>query len=139
MFTILLFLHFVGLALGIGLPVANMMAMRLATAAVSPEAATALRGLPPRLGPFSSGGLVLLWITGVWMLVTKWGDGSVPPTFWVKFVCVVLLTAVVGAIWVTMLQIRRGDRSVARRMPLLGMAASVLGLLAVLFAVMAFQ
>jgi hypothetical protein len=59
--------------------------------------------------------------------------------FWVKLIDVILLTAVVALIWMTMARLRLGDTSVAARMPLLGMGASILGLGAVLFATMAFN
>lgn len=138
MHTLLLFLHFIGMALGIGLPVANMVSQRLAHSA-SPEAAAALRRIPPMLAPFSAGGLITLWVTGVLLLFGYWGVSAVPGMFWVKLVCVIALTAIVVTIWMTMARIRAGDVSVASRMPMLGMGASLFGLLAVLFATMAFH
>lgn len=138
MYEVWLFLHFIGLALGIGVPIANMVAQRVAMSA-SPDVAAALRGLAPRLAPISTGGLVILWITGLIMISSRWTAAGVPAAFWVKFAAVVGLTAVVAAIWWTMGRIRGGDMAAAGRMKILGPAAGILGLIAILFAVIAFH
>ncbi len=141
MYTILLFLHFIGLALGVGVPIGNIVAQRLA-ANSSPEGAAALRGLPPRLAPFSQAGLALLIITGVLMMGFSQGRAMVAFAgfwFWLKLASVAGLAAVVFLLWQTSVQMRAGNMQNAARMRLLAPAAMALSLATVLFAVLAFH
>lgn len=138
MHEIMLFLHFIGLALGIGVPIANLLIQRLAAAA-TPEGAAVLRSLPGRLAPLSWTGLGLLWLTGLWMLFFTFGVRLMPGWFWVKLLDVIALSGVVFLIWQTMQAVRAGDESARSRMAMLGPAALALGLLAVLLAVIAFN
>ena len=134
----LLFLHFVGLLLGAGPGAAQIVIMRRAAAA-SPEQAQTLRSLGPALANVSAIGIAILWITGLIMVWTEWGGfGSLPPLFWVKFAFVVILTLITGYIHMTFAEIRRGNAAAASRLPVLGPAAGISALLAVLFAVIAF-
>jgi hypothetical protein len=74
------------------------------------------------------------------MVWTKWGGfGSLPTSFWIKMVFVVLLTILTGLVHRTYAEIRRGNLAVAARLPRLGPASGIASLLAVLFAVIAFQ
>ncbi len=141
MYTILLFLHFIGLALGIGIPIANLVAQRLA-AASSPEGAAALRTMGPRLAPFSQAGLALLIVTGLLMLLFLQARVMVSVAgvwFWLKLLCVAGLCAVVFLLWQTANEIRAGNMRNAPRMAMLGPAAMTLSLATVLFAVLGFH
>ena len=133
----MLFFHFIGLAMGIGIPIANLVIQRVA-ASSPPEDAMVLRGIPARLAPWSWTRLGLLWMTGLWMLFFTFGVRVMPGWFWVKLLDVIALTAVVVLIWQTMQALRAGNAAVASRMQMLGPAALVLGLGAVLFAVLSF-
>ncbi len=141
MYSILIFLHLIGLVLGMGIPIANLVAQRLAASA-SPEGAAALRALPPRLAPFSQAGLALLVITGLLMLLSSRGRDMAFITggfwFWVKMLSVAGLVAVVYFIWQTSNEIRAGNTAAAERMRMLGPAALALSLAATFFAVIAF-
>jgi len=140
MHGLLLFLHFIGLALGIGVPIANFAIQRVA-ADSAPEAAAVLRSIPPRLTPFSWTGLGLLLVTGVLLLLVP-GMGRFAFSqfwFWLKLLDVAALVGVVYLMWQTMQQVRAGDMAAAARMRMLGPAALGLGLLAVLFAVITFH
>lgn len=140
--TILLILHFLGLGAGFAVSVGNNVVMMLAAKAPPAEAA-GLRRFPPFMTRVGDVGLALLWITGIALLWTKYGgaDGiaALPWPFWAKIICVVLLTALVGMIHMTVARIQRGDMSVAARMPIFGRIGAVLLLLIVIFAVMAFD
>lgn len=137
---LLLVLHFIGLVMGSGPGIANMVIMR-AAATATPEGAAALRRVPPMLINVSTAGLVLLWITGLIMVWTIYGGpGGLPWAFWVKIVFVLILTAVVVAMHMTLAEIRKtGNMALAARMPKLGPMAGLSALVAVIFAVIAFQ
>jgi len=137
---LLLVLHFIGLVMGAGPGVANMVIMRTAATA-TPDGAAALRKVPPILVNVSTAGVVLLWITGLIMVWSVYGGpGNVSWAFWVKIVFVVILTVIVIAMQVTLAQIRKtGNMALAARMPKLGPLAGLTALLAVVFAVVAFQ
>lgn len=137
---ILLFLHFVGLVMGAGPGLANMVIGRQAAAA-SPDGAAALRRLPPILAKVSVTGLVVLWVSGLIMVWSRWGGpGNLPTAFWVKMIFVVVLTVVVGLVHKTLADIKRtGNPALAARLPRLGPLAGLSTLLAVLFAVFAFH
>jgi hypothetical protein len=135
----LLVVHFIGLMMGAAGGVGSMMAGRAALKA-SPEGAMALRSLGPQLANVSTAGVILLWITGVILVWSAYdGPGSLPAMFWVKFVFVLTLTAAVVAIKLTYAQVRSGNPAAAARLPMIGPAAGLSALLAVIFAVIAFN
>lgn len=140
--TILLILHLVGFGAGVASSAGNNLAMMLAGKSPPAEAA-GLRRFPPVMLRIGDAGLVLLWITGITMLWTKYGgvDGfaALPWSFWAKIVCVILLTGLVGMIHATLGRMKRGEMAVAARMPVYGRIGAVLLLLIVIFAVMAFD
>jgi hypothetical protein len=142
--TILLILHLLGFGMGFAVSLGNNLVMMLAVKA-PPEQAAGLRRFPPVMARFGDIGLVLLWVTGVIMIFTKYGgiEGIAalpnPEAFWAKIICVLLITALVGIIHATVAKMNRGDMSVAGRMPTLGKIGAILLLLILVFAVMAFE
>jgi hypothetical protein len=135
----LLFLHFFGLVLGAGPGAAQGLIMRRAVALPADQAMT-LRSVGPMLANISALGIAILWITGLIMVWTKWnGPASLPSAFWIKLVFVVLLTLVSGYVHMTYAEIRRGNPAAAARFVWLGPLASVSALLAIMFAVIAFN
>jgi hypothetical protein len=135
----LLFLHFVGLMLGAAGGFASAVIMRRALV-MPPDEAKVLRGVGPILAKMSAAGVVVLWITGLIMVWSKWGGiASLPQMFWVKAIFILSLTAVVGLIHMTYAEIRKGNVASAARLPKLGPMAGVSALLAALFAVLAFN
>ena len=135
----MLFFHFVGLMLGAAGGFASAIVMRRALTLPADEAKV-LRGLGPVLAKVSATGVAVLWITGLVMVWTKWdGPSSLPEMFWVKAIFIVSLTLVTGFIHKTYGEIRRGNYAVATRLPKLGPMAGISALLAVLFAVLAFN
>ena len=135
----LLFLHFFGLMLGAAGGFASAIIMRRALVLPVDEAKV-LRGLGPTLANVSATGLAVLWVTGLIMVWTKWsGLASLPQIFWVKAIFILSLTVVVGLIHMTYGEIRKGNVALAARLPKLGPMAGISALLAVLFAVLAFN
>jgi hypothetical protein len=103
------------------------------------DEAKVVRGVGPLLANVAAAGLLLLWVTGLIMVWSKWdGFGSLPSLFWAKAVFILTLTLVTGLIHMTYGQIRKGNVAIAARLPKLGPMAGVSSLLAVLFAVLAF-
>jgi hypothetical protein len=135
----LLFLHFVGLMLGTAGGFASAIVMRRALALPVDEAKV-LRGLGPILANVSGIGLALLWATGLILVWSKLGGiASLPQMFWIKAIFILSLTIVVGLIHMTYGEIRKGNPAAAARLPKLGPMAGISALLAVLFAVLAFN
>lgn len=136
---VILFIHFVGLMLGSAGGFASGIIMRKALS-MPPEQAQTVRSLGPLLAHVSAIGLVLLWITGVILVFSKWGGiENFGWAFWVKMVFVVLLTVASGLIHMTYAEIKKGNRAVAVRLPKLGPISGLSATLAVLFAVIAFH
>lgn len=135
----LLFLHLFGLMLGAAGGLANGILMRRATTMPTDQAAT-IRSLGPMLAHVAAVGLVIMWITGLILVWSKWGGlGSLPGLFWVKFVFVVILTVSSGGVDMTYAQIRRtGNKALAARLAVLGPISGISAILAVLFAAFAF-
>jgi hypothetical protein len=135
----LLFLHFVGLMLGATGGFGSAIVMRRAIT-LKPDEGKVLRGLGPVLAKVSAIGLAVLWATGVVLVWTKWdGLANLPQMFWVKAIFIASLTIVSVFINMTYAEIRKGNLGVATRLPKLGPMAGISALLAVLFAVLAFN
>jgi hypothetical protein len=135
----LLFLHFVGLMLGAAGGFASAIIMRRALV-LPAEEAKVVRGLGPTLSKVSAAGVAVLWVTGLIMVWTKWdGFGSLPQMFWVKAIFIVSLTVMTALIQMTYAEIRKGNPAAAAKLPRFGPMAGISALLAVFFAVLAFN
>lgn len=135
----LLFLHLVGLMLGAAGGFASAVIMRRALVLPADEARV-VRGLGPILANVSLTGLVVMWATGLIMVWSKWdGFGSLPQMFWVKAIFIASLTVMTALIHMTYAEIRKGNPAAAAKLPRFGPMAGVSALLAVLFAVLAFN
>ncbi len=91
MLEILKIIHFLSLAVGIGIGVSNMVLGIRAAAAEGP-AIGALRGTQGALGRISFIAILLLWITGLWLWF-GYHDTEASPLFIAKIVFVLVLTA----------------------------------------------
>ena len=111
------------------------------TAAKLPaEQAAALRIPGPSLARLSFVGLVLMWATGLALVWLRYGGfGALGTMFWVKMLFVLTLTLAAIALEVTFAQVKGGDAKAAARVPALGPVAGISSMLAVIFAVFAFQ
>lgn len=136
---LLLILHFLGLAFGLSAGVVNL-ALRGLMAGADPAEVRGLSRLPPVMAQVGGSGLLLLWATGFMLTFSKWGGfGNLPWQFHVKLAAVVALTGVVGLSHALLAKARRGDAGAAALLPQTGMAAFVLSILAVVFAVLTFD
>ena len=135
----LLFLHFFGLMLGAAGGFASAVIMRRALVLPADDA-RAVRGLGPILANVSLTGLVVMWATGLILVWSKWGGiASLPDMFWVKAIFIASLTVMTGLIHLTYAEIRKGNPAAAAKLPKFGPMAGISALLAVLFAVLAFN
>ena len=136
----ILFSHFFGLMLGAAGGFASGILMRKAMGMPAEQAQT-VRGFGPLLANVSAVGIVLLWITGLIMVWSKYdGPGTFSWAFWVKMVFVVTLTVASVLILMTYAEMKKtGNKALAARLPKLGPAAGLSATLAVLFAVITFH
>lgn len=136
---VLLVVHLIGLMLGAGGGFGSMIAMRYAGSLPTEQQPT-IRGLTPVLARVALSGLVLLWLTGVWMAATMGVDAAALPwTFWAKMLFVTTLTLAAVGTEITYAQVKRGNVKAAARLPILGPIAGVSSLFAVVFAVLTFH
>ncbi|SDB40263.1 hypothetical protein [Bauldia litoralis] len=138
-YDLLLIGHFLGLAMGFAAGFGNMVMMGLIAKAKAADAVVLSR-FPPAIARVSNIGLVLLWITGVILVLIRWnGLAFLSAMFWIKMVAVVALTGLAIVMHRLMGRARKGDIRAARQMPLLGRLAGVSALMALIFAVLAFH
>lgn len=136
---ILLMLHFIGLALGFSVSISNGVMMGI-IARAAPGDRPVLARFPPVMSQVGRVGLVLLWLTGITMLYTRWnGFDGMPWQFHVKITAVVLLTITVLYIGKIEGQVGRGDMAAAAKLPSVGKMASLFAMTALIFAVLTFN
>ena len=135
---ILFILHLLGFGAAISSSIGNFALMQVMRA--SPGDAPVLLKVPPILARVGQTGLGLLWLTGIIMVWTVFGGPqNLPVVFWWKFACVLAVTVLVALMGLTLKQVLAGNRALAARMPLYGIASAVLLVLIVCFAVFAFD
>jgi hypothetical protein len=134
----LMVLHFLGLALGLSTGFANMVMAGL-IAKAAPNETAVLGRFPPAMSRVGAIGLVLLWASGVAIVMTRYGTFAIlPRPFVVKLSAVVLLTIIVAYIHVLMPRAQRGDTAAAARIQTLGKITGPLAIIAIIFAVITF-
>jgi uncharacterized membrane protein len=134
-----LFLHFLGLALGLSVSFANLVMAGLLAKAAPPEKAVLSR-FPPVMSQLGRIGVLLLWVTGVTLVYSKWGGfAALPWQFHVKLAAVVLLTITVVYAHRLERRVQAGDAAAGARMGTLGKVVTVLALVAIAFAIQTFN
>jgi hypothetical protein len=134
----LVIVHFIGLAMGMSSGFANMVMAGL-IAKAAPQEKAVLGRFPPAMGRIGLIGLVLLWASGIAIVLTRYGTFAIlPRPFIIKLAAVVLLT--IAVLYIHLLQGRatRGDQAAMARIQVLGRATGPLALVAVIFAVITF-
>ena len=136
---VLLVMHFVGLAMGLSVSIANGV-MGALIAKSAPEERAVLGRFPPLMSRIGKIGLTLLWISGAVLTQTRWGGfATLPWQFHAKLTAVVLLTLVVIHIHLQEGRLRRGDAAAAARIQAAGKITPLFALAAVVFAVLTFD
>ncbi|WP_127142875.1 hypothetical protein [Pelagibacterium montanilacus] len=135
----LLFVHFIGLAIGMGSGIALSNAGRISADTKEPVEQGMAR-LTAALRQNSHVGLVLLWVSGLLMVWLKYGGvAGLGLWFWVKMAAVVGLSAAVGMATANYKKLRAGEQGAAEKGKRFSMAAGLFSILAVGSAVMAFN
>jgi hypothetical protein len=135
----ILFLHFFGLMLGAAGGFASGFIMMRANSAPADQAQT-LRALGWPLAMMSGTGLLILWITGIILLIMAGGPGVMPTVFWWKILFVVIVTVLIGLTHRIYAEMRRtGIVALGERLKAIGPATGLSLLLVVLFAAYAFN
>ncbi|MSO49220.1 MAG: hypothetical protein EXQ49_04860 [Acidobacteria bacterium] len=142
MLDLLLILHFIGLALGVGTGFA-MLTLGLATADMPPADRGAFMRRASVLTRNGAIGLALLILSGVGLVLVRgvaevmaWGG----PMFHVKLTLVAIMIGVFGYLQVLLRQSRSADgAAAAARIPIVSRVMLVLGVSVVVFAVLAFH
>lgn len=135
----LLVLHFIGLTMGFSVSIGSMVMLGVMAASPAAERPVLARFMPAisRVGRM---GLVLLWVTGLAMLYTKWnGFASMPWQFHAKITAVILLTIAVTYLFMLEQRIKKGDSAAAVRLQQVGKMTPLFALAAVIFAVLTFE
>lgn len=138
--TLLMTLHFLSLAVGIGGGVASAIA-GAQSAKAEPPGAMALGKLQSQVGNVGYGALILLWITGIWMVYAKYGGfGDLPASFNLKMLGVLGLTAALTAMQVVKRRaMAAGGPPNASTMKMLGQLALLSAVFTIVMAVLTFN
>ncbi len=142
MYTALLFLHFIGLALGVGTGFANM-TLGLAAKNLAPEERIAFALKTFALSRNGSIGLLLLIVSGIGLMLMR-GVGATfaagGGAFHAKLTLVVLMIGALGYMQTLAARAKReGGGPVMAKIPKVGRVMLVLGVGIVLTAVIAFK
>ncbi len=142
MYTTLLVLHFIGLALGVGTGFAQM-TLGIATRNLAPPERAQFMMRASALGRNGSIGLALLLVTGIGMMLLRgvsatmeWGGGA----FHAKLTLVVLMIGALGYMQMLIARAKReGGGPAMAKIPKVGRVMLALGVGIVLSAVIAFK
>jgi hypothetical protein len=130
-------LHMFGLAAGFTSGIGNFVVLQLVRA--SPADAPIYGKVTARLARVGQIGLGLLWLTGLTMVWSVYGGPqNLPGLFWVKFVSVLVVTAGVVMLDLTLKEVRNGNMAAAARLPLFGAITSGFLALVVIVSVLTF-
>ena len=136
---ILLWLHFLGVTMGVGIGIAVSRVAPLAIATPTNQRGK-LWPLAKSLSRLIAAGLGILLVTGPLMLWLKFGGtAGLGWSFWVKMVFVASTTICVGLNQWASARFERGDESAAKLMSVTGPLAGISALFAMLFAVITFN
>lgn len=135
-YTLMLWAHFLGLALGgaaaFGHPVLG------AVGAATPEARPHMMRASRVLTMLGRAGLALLVISGVVMMAQRFEAAAMPASFWIKMLLVMALIVNVVMAGLAARAAAAGDAGRAGRLPTHARISAALLVLLVLFAVLAF-
>lgn len=135
----LLFVHFIGLAMGLGTSLAFMF---LGIAGSKMEGSERLKFMlnALALGKMGHVGLTLLVVSGLLLMMPYWESLTATPLLMAKLVLVLILGALIGIISSTAKKAKKGDPGVhLKKIATFGRLALLTSLLIVALAVIVFQ
>jgi uncharacterized membrane protein len=125
--------------MGLAVPFANI-AMGMVMSKAAPNELPILGRFPFAMSKIGKIGLVLLWVSGLVMVFTRWdGFATLPSTFHIKLTLVILLTIAIGYISWLEVKAKKGDMSAVAKIKQAAKVSFALGLAAVVFAVLTFN
>ena len=137
MTDILLIFHFLGMMLGVTGGLGGTVVLAIATPAQKAKGGP-IRGIGPALTHLSMTGLVLMWPSGIGLMVAKDFSGAMGAMFWMKMGFAVAVTFATASTLMVYQQARR-EPKVARLLLSLGPLATLCYVLTIVFAVLAFH
>jgi uncharacterized membrane protein len=141
MYDVLLIVHFIGLALGLGTSFA-MFTLGIVSADMPPAERAAFMRRAMLLGRNGSIGLLLLILSGTWLVFAQGMEAInaiAGGLFHLKLTLVVLLMGTFGYMQVLIRKAKASDAAAMARMPLVGRVMLLLSLAIVVVAVFAFH
>lgn len=137
MTDILLIFHFLGMMLGVTGGLGGTVVLAIATPAQKAKGGP-IRGIGPALTHLSMTGLVLMWPSGIGLMVAKDFSGAMGAMFWMKMGFAVAVTFATAST-LMVYQRARKEPKVAQLLLSLGPLATLCYVLTIVFAVLAFH
>ncbi|QKV18441.1 hypothetical protein [Oricola thermophila] len=139
MIVIAKIIHFLCFTAGVGGGIAAALVGARAKGA-GPDTAPVLRGIQRTLGRIGFGAVILLWLSGIYLVHAIHGGWTgLGTVFWLKIVAVAVLTAAsVTGQYIALTAARRDMTAMGPRMALIGMTATLAAITALILAVIAF-
>ena len=136
---VMLILHFIGLAMGLGTSFAHAF-LGIATSKMSSEEATKFRLHSLALSRMGHIGIALLIMSGLYLIIPYWTILPSSPLLVLKLVLVVILVVLISLINLSTKKARKGDAEVQlKKMEQLGKMTLMLSLIIVILAVYIFH
>ena len=137
--NVLVVIHLVGLGMGLSVGFANMVMAGVIGKAAPAEKAV-LGRFPPAMSKIGVAGLVTMWVSGIAIVMTRYGGFSIlPRTFIYKLTAVVLLTLSVIYIELLFARVKKGDTAALATIQVVGRLTGLFSLAAIIFAVITFS
>jgi hypothetical protein len=137
--NVLVVLHFIGLGMGMSVGFANIV-MAGVIGKAAPNEKGVLGRFPAAMSKVGVAGLALMWISGISIVMTRYGRFDIlPRTFIYKMIAVVLLTLSVGYIELLFARLKRGEASALGTIQVVGRLTGLFSLAAIIFAVITFS
>jgi uncharacterized membrane protein SirB2 len=137
MTDILLIFHFLGMMLGVTGGLGGTVVLAIATPAQKAKGGP-IRGIGPALTHLSMTGLVLMWPSGIGLMVAKDFSSAMGAMFWMKMGFAVAVTFATAST-LMVYQRARKEPKVAQLLLSLGPLATLCYVLTIVFAVLAFH
>lgn len=135
----MLILHFIGLAMGVGGSF-SLLILRLSTSKMEPKEALKLKLNSFALSKLVHTGLLLLVVSGVYLIMPYWQDISSMPVLITKLILVILLISIAFIIRSKVKKAKQGDaKTELPKVALLGKIALALGITIIILAVFVFR
>lgn len=135
---VMLSVHFIGLAMGLGTSFASLF-LGMASAKMPPDEAQKFRMNTFVLSRMGHIGLTLLILSGIFLMTPYWSVLPEHPLLITKLVLVIVLAAIVGVISSKVRKAKNGDASQLKSIPTLGRLGLLTGILIVILAVYIFH